>query len=212
MASGCEASGLGGAGRLIGRKRTPHTAPMDVHTRIVDAAIQRLATAGYDGLSISSVSRISGLSRPTIYAHFGGLDQLASEALEKAAIQAISRVIERAREEATTAADYVVEVMIAARAEIRSSPALAPIAYPERGSILFDGDAVGPRALELSRSFLLPLVEFQPELEHELDEIAETCLRWLVSLVHFESARSRSEAKLRAYLHRHLIGGLNVTA
>lgn len=185
---------------------------MDVHTRIVDAAIQRLATAGYDGLSISSVSRISGLSRPTIYAHFGGLDQLVSEALQTAAVQVISRVIEHAREEATTAADYVVEVMIAARTEFRSSPALAPIAFPERGSILFDGDAVGPRALELSRSFLLPLVEFQPDLEHELDEIAETCLRWLVSLVHFESARSRSDAELRAYLHRHLISGLNVTA
>lgn len=185
---------------------------MDVHTRIVDAAIQRLATAGYDGLSISSVSRLSGLSRPTIYAHFGGLDQLVAEALEAAAVRVISRVIERAREEATTAADYVVEVMIAARAEFRSSPALAPIAFPERGSILFDGDAVGPRALELSRSFLLPLVEFQPDLEPELDEIAETCLRWLVSLVLFESARSRSDAQLRTYLHRHLISGLNVTS
>lgn len=185
---------------------------MDVHTRIVDAAIQRMAAAGYEGLSISSVARLSGLSRPTIYAHFGTLDQLVAEALEKAAVQVISRVIERAREEAATAADYVVEVMVAARAEFRRSPALAPIAFPQHGTILFDGNAVGPGALELSRSFLLPLLEFQPELEPDLEEIAETCLRWLVSLVQFESARSRSDAKLRAYLHRHLIAGLGVTA
>ncbi|MFC7342844.1 TetR/AcrR family transcriptional regulator [Saccharopolyspora griseoalba] len=184
---------------------------MDVHTRIVAAAIDRIAAAGYDGLSISAVSRLSGVSRPTIYAHFGSLEQLAAEALEVAAVRVISRVVERARE-AGSAADYVVEVMVAARAEFRSQPALAPIAFPQRGSILFDGDPIGPGALELSRSFLLPLLEFDPELEPELDEISETTLRFLISLVMFESSTSRSDDKLRAYLHRRLVPALGVTS
>lgn len=184
---------------------------MDVHAKIVDAAIDRIATAGYDGLSISVVSRLSGVSRPTIYAHFGSLEQLATEALERAAVRVISRVVERARS-AATAGDYVVEVIVAARTEFRTRPALAPIAFPQRGTVLFDGDPVGPGALELSRSFLLPLLEFEPALEADLDEIAETTLRFLISLVMFESATSRSDEKLRAYLHRRLVPALGVTS
>lgn len=159
---------------------------MDVQERILEAAIDRLGAAGYDGLTISAVATRSGVSRPTVYAHFGTREKLISETVKLAAARVLTRIVEQARD-ATTAAEHTVEVMVAARAEFRRQPALAPIAFPQRGTHLFDGDALGPDAMEMARAFLAPLLAFEPRLEAELDEIAETCVRFLVSLVLFES-------------------------
>lgn len=164
---------------------------------------------GPEAVTISSVAAGSGVSRPTVYAHVGSREQLLSEALQRAASRVITHVTERARG-ATTAGDYVVEMVVAARAEFRSQPAMAPVAFPMRGNILFDGDALGPGALAMARSFLAPLEEFEPRLSAELDEIAEVCTRWLLSVVLFDSERSSTDERLRAFLRRRLLPSLDL--
>lgn len=182
---------------------------MDVETRILEAAIDRVAAAGYDGTTISAVAAGSGVSRPTVYAHFGTREKLLSEAMKLAASRVLTRIVDQAKG-ATTAAEHAVEVMIAARAEFRRQPALAPLAFPQRGTLLFDGDTLGPEAVRMAREFLAPLLDFEPRLEPELDEIAETCMRFLVSLVLFESETSRSDERLRGFLHRRLVPALGL--
>ncbi|MDT7664406.1 MAG: hypothetical protein QOD04_3962, partial [Pseudonocardiales bacterium] len=44
----------------------------------------------------------------------------------------------------------------------------------------------------------------------DLDEIAETMVRFLFSLVMFESERSASDDRLRGYLHRRLVPALGL--
>lgn len=182
---------------------------MSVEERILEAAAERLAAVGAEGLTISSVAETSGVSRPTVYAHFGTREQLMSAALQRTADRVLTRVTEQARG-AATAADYVVEVVLAARTEFRHQPALAPVAFPQRGTILFDGDVLGPRALAMTRSFLAPLLEFDPRLAPQLDEIAETSIRFLLSLILFDSDNSRSDSRLREYLHRRLVPALGL--
>lgn len=182
---------------------------MDVAARILEAAIDRLESSGYDGLTISAVAALSGVSRPTVYAHFGTREKLVSETVKLAAARVLTRIVEQAKD-ATTAAEHTVEVMIAARAEFRRQPSLAPLAFPQRGTMLFDGDALGPDTMEMARAFLAPVLEFEPRLEPELDEIAETCVRLLVSLVLFESPTSRSDERLRHYLYRRLVPALGL--
>lgn len=182
---------------------------MNVEERILEAAVAQLAAVGAEGLTISSVAETSGVSRPTVYAHFGSREQLMSAALQRTADRVLTRVTEQARD-AATAADYVVEVVLAARTEFRHQPALAPVAFPQRGTILFDGDVLGPRALAMTRSFLAPLLEFDPRLAPQLDEIAETSIRFLLSLILFDSENSRSDDRLREYLHRRLVPALGL--
>ena len=182
---------------------------MSVAERIMAAAVERLVSEGPEGLSISAVAAASGVSRPTIYAHFGTREQLLGAALERAAKHVVSQVVEQARG-AATAADYVVEVTVAARAEFRRHPAMAPVAFPQRESILFGGDALGPEALAMARSFLGPLAELEPRLVPDMDEITEVCVRWLLSVLLFDSERTSTDERLRAFLHRRMVPALGL--
>lgn len=185
------------------------TGRVSVAENILEAAVARLVAEGPEAVSISGVAAGSGVSRPTVYAHFGSREQLLSQALQRAATRVITHVTERARG-ATTAADYIVEMIVAARAEFRSQPAMAPIAFPTRGGILFDGDALGPSALAMARSFLEPAKELEPRLSPEMSEIAEVCTRWLLSVVLFDSERSSTDDRLRGFLRRRLVPSLGL--
>lgn len=180
----------------------------DVGAKVVRAATGVLAEKGFHGFTISAVARAAGVSRPTVYAHFGTREQLVAEVLMAVAAEVVQRVVEQTRG-AATAADFVVETMVALRGEFRRQPALEPLAFP-RGSVVFDGDALGPQSMALARGFLRPLLDFHPELADELDEITETSIRFLLSLVMFESELSASDEQLRGFLHRRLVPALGL--
>lgn len=183
---------------------------MDVRQRMLQAAVERLTTSGFDGLTISSVATRSGLSRPTVYAHFGTREQLVSEALVLVTSRMVAAIVEQVGE-TRSAAEYLVETMVVARTAFRAQPALAPVVQPHLGTIIFDGSLLGPEALSIARSFLAPLLAFEPQLEEEMDEIAETCIRCLVSVVQFGSSITHTDDDLRSYLHRRLVPAVGLT-
>ncbi|WP_445182841.1 TetR/AcrR family transcriptional regulator [Pseudonocardia sp. Cha107L01] len=182
---------------------------MDVEARILRAAVEVLSSAGFAGMTISAVARVAGVSRPTVYAHYGDRESLVSAVLGSVTTEVASRVVSEARS-APTAAEFVVEVLVALRRDFRQQPALAPLAFPQYGSTIFDGGAMGADGIAIARSFLAPLLDFHPELRDDLDEIAETMVRFLFSLVMFESERSASDDRLRGYLHRRLVPALGL--
>ena len=182
---------------------------MDAHDRILDAAAECIARAGYAGATISAVAKQAGLSRPTVYAHFRNREDLVSAALKRAAAVVVGRIVEQAGR-ATTAADFVVEATVAARVEFRTVPALAPIAFPERADFRLFRTSMSADQIAMARGFLAPLLEYEPELGEDLDEIAELVMRLLLSLVWIDSEMSTSEDRLRDYLHRRLVPALGL--
>lgn len=182
---------------------------MDVRQRILEAAVDRLTTSGFDGMTVSSVAARSGLSRPTVYAHFGTREQLMSDALTLVASRMLADIVEQVGE-TSCAAEYLVGTMVAARSAFRAQPALAPLVQPHLGTMIFDGSLLGETALSTAHTFLGPLMEFEPQLADEMDEIAETCIRFLVSIVQFDSAITRTDDDLRGYLHRRLVPAVGV--
>jgi AcrR family transcriptional regulator len=182
---------------------------VDVEARILLAAIEVLSSAGFDGVTISAVARAAGVSRPTVYAYYGDRESLVTAVVGSVATEVAARVVAEARS-APTSAEFVVEVLVALRRDFRRQPALAPLAFPQYGSTIFDGDAIGPEGLAVARGFLAPLLDFHPDLADDLDEIAETMVRFLFSLIMFESERSASDRDLRGYLHRRLVPALGL--
>ncbi|GAA1834757.1 hypothetical protein GCM10009836_11350 [Pseudonocardia ailaonensis] len=186
---------------------------MDVRTRILEAAVECLSAVGFDGTSLSEVAERAGVSRPTVYRHFGSREKLVSEAL----LQLSGRIVERIWESAqgaTSAAELVVETTLRARYEFRTQPALSPIAFPERATFSLARASLSAEALAMTRRFLAPVLEFEPDLADDLDEIAETVIRFLLSLVWFdvpsEPGAGADEERLRGYLHRRLVPALGI--
>jgi AcrR family transcriptional regulator len=184
-------------------------APARVRERILAAAVRRLELGGFDGVTISSVADEAGVSRPTVYAHFGTRDALVSDALQDVSSRVIGSVVSAVGERESVS-EFVVEAMVAARAAFRSSPALAPLVHPGRGTVIYDGSAFGIDALSLTRSFLTPLVGATAEAGGDLDEVADLCIRMFLSVVQFDSEATRSDDALRGYLRRRLVPVLDL--
>ncbi|MDN5918803.1 MAG: TetR/AcrR family transcriptional regulator [Pseudonocardia sp.] len=183
---------------------------MDARARILAAAVEILGRGGYDAATISAVAKLAGVSRPTVYAHFGSRDLMLSEALREAAGALVARIVQRTRG-TSSAAEFVVEATVAARSEFRSRPAFGPLAFPDRASFGLFRESLAPETLALARGFLTPVLEIQPALADELDEIAETVIRFTLSLVWFDSEATATDDDLRAYLHRRLVPALGIT-
>jgi hypothetical protein len=88
-------------------------------------------------------------------------------------------------------------------------PALTLLLSPG-SSHLLAVRSISPRALEVGRRVLEPVVAERPDLARNLDEMAETMIRLLISLLTVGPPRKRGEAALRAFLRRRLLPALGL--
>lgn len=187
----------------------PPVDPEEATDRLIDAAIACVARRGWERTSMSDIAEAAGVSRPTLYAHFPRREVILEAAMERAANQLVERICALA-EGAVTAADYVVEAMMAALREFPADPVLSLIATPGPESASWMPDSVTPAAVSVGRRFLAPLEDLAPGLGPELDEITETTIRFLLSLLLFPNPQPRPDAELRSYLHRRLVPALGL--
>lgn len=61
--------------------------------RIRSAAIELFLRKGYEGVSVDEIARSSGVSKPTIYSHFEGKEELFVSLLEEACEQLLSPLV-----------------------------------------------------------------------------------------------------------------------
>jgi TetR/AcrR family transcriptional repressor of mexJK operon len=72
------------ASRLAAKARNPSPGrPKDLHKRaaILDAAKRLFTLQGFDGVSMDQIAHAAGVSKLTVYSHFGDKDALFSEAV-----------------------------------------------------------------------------------------------------------------------------------
>ncbi|MBX6389131.1 MAG: TetR/AcrR family transcriptional regulator [Frankia sp.] len=187
--------------------RAPADQPESARERIIEATLACIRRHGIERASISAIATIAGVSRPTVYAYFPSREELLATALERAGATTAERVVAAARRRAKTAGDFAVEALVAARREFLADPALNPLARPPLDPWPVS-QALSEQSLEIARRILEPIVTFEPALQCRLDEISETLVRWLLSLLMYESDRTSSDAKLRAYLRRVVVPAL----
>ncbi|MBL7501420.1 TetR/AcrR family transcriptional regulator [Frankia sp. CNm7] len=184
--------------------RSPAAQAESAREKIIDATVTCIRRHGLERTSISAIATIAGVSRPTVYAYFETREALVSLALEQAGRSIAERVVAAARRRSKTAGDFAVEALIAARREFRAEPALHPISQAPADAWAAN-QALSENSLEIARSILEPITSYDPSLESRLDEITETLIRWLLSLLIFDSDRTSSDTKLRAYLRRSVV-------
>lgn len=187
----------------------PPVDPEEARDRLVDAAITCVSRRGWERTSMSDIAEAAGVSRPTLYAHFAKREVILEAAIERAA----NRLVERIRalaDGASTAADFVVEAMMAALREFPADPVLSLVATPGPETSSWIPDSVTPAALSVGKRFLEPLETLAPGIGSDLDEITETTIRFLLSLLLFPNPIPRSDAEMRAYLYRRLVPALGL--
>ncbi len=155
-----------------------------------------------------AVAREAGVSRQTVYAHFGGRDELLSEAMVRVTQQVLGRIDARIAD-VPDASGYVVELIVAVRSECRRHPVLGALLIADRGSPLFD-EELFVQAKPVAERFLVPLLAREPRLAARFGDVVEIILRSILSVLLFDSDTVRTDDDLRSFLRWSLIPVLGV--
>lgn len=183
----------------------------DTRSRLIAGALTCLREFGRSGTTIAAVARASGLSRPTIYAHFDTLDDLIHQAVEDAAV-ALSARIARGLVGASTPSERIVEFVVAAHREFKADPVVALVIDMSLAPGLAAHGTISPAMYRLAREPLERLLAGEPSAVARVDEISETVIRNLLSVLTYSSASTSTDARLRAYLTRTMVPGLGLAA
>src|ERR1700744_6734849 len=74
------------------RRYAPRMAPENRREQLIDAALNVIVEQGYEGVSIESIARMAGVTRPVIYDHFSNLGRLLHALIEREEDYALARV------------------------------------------------------------------------------------------------------------------------
>jgi AcrR family transcriptional regulator len=172
--------------------------------RILDAATALMERSGFDAVNVVAVAAEAGVSRQTVYTHFGSREELLSQALARISAQVLERIDALVADQ-KDAGEYVVEFLVAVRSEFRSQPLLRSLWFTDRGSPLFDENLFA-RGTPVSMQILEPpLLKREPRLAERFDDVVELLMRVGLSILLFDSDAVRTDDDLRTFLRWSLI-------
>jgi AcrR family transcriptional regulator len=74
------------------RRYAPRMAPEKRREQLIDAALNVIVEQGYEGVSIESIARTAGVTRPVIYDHFSNLGRLLQALIEREEAYALAQL------------------------------------------------------------------------------------------------------------------------
>lgn len=181
---------------------------MRARERILDAAAALAERSGLQAVSIAAVAAEAGVSRQTVYAHFGGREDLLDAAIAHITSQVFGRVQSQING-TSDESERIVEFVVAIRSEFRSHPVLGALLFPGGDSPLFDDDLFA-RAKPFAAQLLAPMLTREPSLAARFDDVLEILMRFGLSILLFNSDTVRSDDDLRGFLRRSLIPALGL--
>jgi AcrR family transcriptional regulator len=179
--------------------------------RLLAGTLECLREGGIERTTIASVSRASGLSRPTIYAHFDTLDDLIHEAVQNAAVT-LSKKLSRVLASVDGPGDRLVEFVVAAHREFRTDPVVGLLMEVTVAPGLSHHGTLPAAMFELSRGPVSTVLREDPDALERLDDIIETTMRFLLSVLTYSSDNTNTDERLRTYLRRALLPALGLTS
>lgn len=181
---------------------------MRARERILDAAATLVERSGFQAVNMAAVAQEAGVSRQTVYAHFGGREELLREAIARITGQVVDRVHDQVAG-TSDSSERIVEFIVAIRSEFRRHSVLGALLFPAGDNPLFDEDFFA-RAKPFAAQLLAPILTREPRLAARFDDVLEIVMRFGLSILLFNSDTIRSDDDLRGFLRRSLIPALGL--
>jgi AcrR family transcriptional regulator len=127
--------------------------------QLLDAAIRVIVRDGYDGVSVESIAREAGVTRPVVYGAFAGLGPLLGALLDRQQARALEQLASAFPTDAADPAEAMLTAVRTMAERVRSDPLTwrpilaAPQATPDAVRRRIDADR------DLVRAYLQGLLE-----------------------------------------------------
>ncbi|WP_232680937.1 TetR/AcrR family transcriptional regulator [Nocardioides sp. R-C-SC26] len=188
------------------RVRRGRGAGAETRQALISATLACLRRADAD-VSIAAVAREAGVSRQTVYGHFRDSDDLVHHATSAAAIALGGRIRDHVEQYTDDPVDGLVEFIVVAYREFSADPVAASIIDVTVHQTITPPGAMS-EVFRYASAFMPASYWSDPVFEGRADEVVETAVRWLLSLLTYPSPHTRDDAALRAYLQRNLAPAL----
>ncbi|GGP94147.1 AcrR family transcriptional regulator [Actinomadura coerulea] len=192
-----------------GWRGRPPASEAEARQRIVDATVRCIDRHGVVKTTLSDVANELGVTRQTVYRHFGRISDIIGEVAAQGAESFVDRLIAHLQGIGDPA-DAVVEGMVFCVRTIPNEPRLSLLLQLE-DSAAFGRGATTAEAIAYGAEMLKRFpVDWAAAgvAEDELDGLAEIVMRLLTSLLQHPSEPPRDEAEVRAVLYRWLAPAL----
>lgn len=187
----------------------PPASEAEARQRIVDATVRCIDRHGVAKTTLSDVANELGVTRQTVYRHFGRISDIIGEVAAQGAESFVDRLIAHLQGIGDPA-EAVVEGMVFCVRTIPNEPRLSLLLQLE-DSAAFGRGATTAEAIAYGAEMLkrFPVDWAAAGVgQDELDGLAEIVMRLLTSLLQHPGEPSRDEAEVRAVLYRWLAPGL----
>jgi AcrR family transcriptional regulator len=181
---------------------------MRARERILNAATALIERSGFQAVNMVAVAQEAGVSRQTVYTHFGSREELVNAAIARIASEVADRIHAQVAGTSDTS-ERIVEFVVAMRSEFSRHRVLGALLFPGGDSPLFDDDLFA-RAKPFAAQLLAPMFTREPKLAARFDDVLEIIMRFGLSILLFTSDTVRSDDDLRGFLRRSLIPALGL--
>lgn len=188
----------------------PPASDAEARQRIIDATARCIDRHGVTKTTLSDVAGELGVTRQTVYRHFGSISDILGEVAAQGAESFVDLLITHLQG-ITDPAEAVVESMVFCVRTIPTEPRLSPLLQLEdttafgRGATTKDTIAYGTAMLQR-----YPVDWAAAGIsEDDLNGLAEIIMRLLTSLLQHPNEPPQDEARLRTVLNRWLAPALS---
>ncbi|MER6134048.1 TetR/AcrR family transcriptional regulator [Streptomyces sp. NPDC001815] len=191
----------------------PPATDAEARQRIIDATARCIDRHGVTKTTLSDVAGELGVTRQTVYRHFGRISDIIGEVAAQGAESFVDRMIAHLQG-TTDPAEAVVEGMVFCVRTIPTEPRLSLLlqlgdtAAFGRGTTTRETIAYGAKML---RRFPVDWAAADID-EDDLNGLAEIIMRLLTSLLQHPGEARQDETRLRAFLNRWLAPALSRTS
>jgi AcrR family transcriptional regulator len=177
--------------------------------RILDAAVRCMRRWGIDKTNLNDIAAEAGVTRPTLYAHFGNREAIFHEAMLQSAYRFGQALVEHVQPFATPR-ERVLEACLYCLEHLPSEPQLALVSDQRAAAIVNEQALSTTEGRDICRSLFAVLLAGRDDLLDDVDEIAELSVRLLLSLLTMRGPRQRDAEQLRGFLQRRLLPGIGL--
>jgi AcrR family transcriptional regulator len=176
----------------------------DTQQRILDATIECVKAWGVEKTNLNDIAKRAGVTRPTVYNHYGNRTAVIRAALISSGHHFAERMIEHIQAW-TNPADRLVEAVVFALEELPEEPYLTVITRADLSAYIYE-DALSDReGLEMCLKIFDTIFSGTDLSEHDRLEVMELSVRLALSLLMLSGPTNRKSDDRRGFLRRRLI-------
>ena len=171
--------------------------------KILDATVRVIERTGLPGVTVAAVASEAGVTRQTVYANFGSVEELRTEVYEAEMLRTLGALLENLST-FDSLTDLLVEGLVGVRAAARENALVAELFRSHDDNPFFTPGMID-RAVPVAVGVMEPVAKRDQVWagdDDALAELAELGMRLLAGVLYADSTTLRDDAALRSYLRR----------